>query len=118
MAQCSQCNAETELHFNGTPICLKCDDERSINVQREAGEFVFGPKNLVDTRPETGVHNVDKYLNDIAFAAVEAFISPENSRVREECIELLTHQCERLRELAPPRKPVRQMRRARVLKFA
>ena len=25
MAQCSRCNAETELHDSGRPICVDCD---------------------------------------------------------------------------------------------
>jgi hypothetical protein len=118
MAQCSECKSETELHLGGVPICLSCDNARSHNVQRTPGESGFGPKNLVDTRLQTTVHNVDKYLNDIAFAAVEALMSPENSQVRKECIELLTLQCERLRELAPARKPQRHMNRAKVLTVA
>ncbi len=26
MAQCSECKSETELHVNGTPVCVVCDD--------------------------------------------------------------------------------------------
>lgn len=28
MAQCALCGAETGLYSNGTPLCVKCDDER------------------------------------------------------------------------------------------
>ena len=28
MARCSLCGAATELYVNGTPICLKCNQER------------------------------------------------------------------------------------------
>jgi hypothetical protein len=108
---------ETELHACGIPLRLSYDRTRSTNVRPKAGEIVFGPKNLVDTHVEPNVHNVDKYLNDIAFAAVEALMSPQNFQVWKECIELLTLQCERLRELAPARKPLRHMNRARVLAF-
>jgi hypothetical protein len=118
MAQCSKFKDETELHTCGMPIRLGCDGARSSNVQPKAGEFVFGPKNLIGTRVKTNVHDVDKYLNDIAFAAVEALMSPQNSRVRKECIELLMLECERLRELTPPRKLLRHMSRAKVLAFA
>jgi hypothetical protein len=28
MAECAYCKAETELHNNGVPICLKCSDDQ------------------------------------------------------------------------------------------
>jgi hypothetical protein len=28
MAQCAYCQAETELYYGGTPICLKCSEDR------------------------------------------------------------------------------------------
>lgn len=74
--------------------------------------------NLVDTRQETDVHNVDKYLNDIAFAAVEALLSQENSQVRKECIELVTLQCERLRQLTRTPNLPGHISRAHALVFA
>jgi hypothetical protein len=32
MAQCSVCNAETELRVNRVPICVKCEDARSKKI--------------------------------------------------------------------------------------
>jgi hypothetical protein len=37
MAQCSVCKAETQLHVNSVPICLKCDDARSKKIALEGG---------------------------------------------------------------------------------
>jgi hypothetical protein len=43
MAQCLQCNAETELYDRGIPICPKCVDTaagRSAVMQRVARELL------------------------------------------------------------------------------
>jgi len=35
MAQCSRCNAETELYCNGTPLCPSCDSASRRDVQQK-----------------------------------------------------------------------------------
>jgi len=34
MAVCSRCGANTELHANGVPVCLKCSDEGHTRRKR------------------------------------------------------------------------------------
>jgi hypothetical protein len=29
MAECAQCKADTELHTNGVPVCVNCDQSHS-----------------------------------------------------------------------------------------
>lgn len=36
MAECLQCKAETELHYQGEAICLDCDAARSNSTDRKA----------------------------------------------------------------------------------
>jgi len=35
MAQCSRCNAETELYCNGTPVCPSCDGASRTDVRQK-----------------------------------------------------------------------------------
>jgi hypothetical protein len=35
MAVCAYCRAETQLHCNGVPVCLKCSDERESKAKKK-----------------------------------------------------------------------------------
>jgi hypothetical protein len=54
MAPCSLCRAETQLYVNGTPICLRCCDERDRKNEQTDSENLFpGPKKVRVTSTES-----------------------------------------------------------------
>ncbi len=48
MAQCYFCGAETVLLDSGTPICVKCDNERE-----QKKNLPYRPRNRDNQQPET-----------------------------------------------------------------
>jgi hypothetical protein len=53
MAQCAYCKSETELHENGTPVCVACAGAKAVNPRPSFTESQILPNLLQEVRQAT-----------------------------------------------------------------